>query len=147
MSEIVWAIDPERDSIVDLEHRMRRFANDVLAARDIAVRFPASATAAGVSADADIRRDVFLIFKEAVNNVVRHAAATAVQIDLHVRRHALDLTVSDNGKGLDGASPSHGLGLRSMRERAKRLRGRIDITSADGAGTRVSLTVPLTRRH
>ncbi|MGH9162757.1 MAG: ATP-binding protein [Vicinamibacteraceae bacterium] len=147
MSDMVWAVDPERDDLIELEHRMRRFANDVVAARDIVVRFPTSVTREGISADADIRRDVFLIFKEAVNNVVRHAEATAVQVNLHVRRHTLDLTVADNGNGLTGADPSRGLGLRSMPERAKRLRGHIDITSPDGVGTRVSLTVPLTRRH
>jgi ligand-binding sensor domain-containing protein/signal transduction histidine kinase len=146
MGEIVWAVDPERDNVLELEHRMRRFANDVLAARDIAVRFPASRTGEGVSADANIRRDVFLIFKEAVNNIVRHADATDVRIEFQIRRHTLMLAVSDNGKGLNGAEPSRGLGLRSMRERAKRLGGRLDVASQNGAGTRVGLTVPLTRR-
>ncbi|MGH9162755.1 MAG: two-component regulator propeller domain-containing protein [Vicinamibacteraceae bacterium] len=146
MSEIVWAVDPERDTIVELEHRMRRFANDVLAARDITVRFPASDAAERISAAAHIRREVFLIFKEAINNIVRHANATEVHIDFHVRRHRMALTVADNGRGLDGAGSSYGLGLRSMRERARRLGGELTITSENGAGTRVSLNAPLIRR-
>ncbi|MPY90122.1 MAG: hypothetical protein GEU99_19635 [Luteitalea sp.] len=70
-----------------------------------------------------------------------------MQIDVHVWRHTLTLTVNGNGQGLDGSNPSRGIGLRSMRERATRLRGQLHITSQNGAGTRVTLTVPLSRRN
>jgi signal transduction histidine kinase/ligand-binding sensor domain-containing protein len=149
MSEIVWSVDPQRDAVLDLEQRMRRFANDVLATRDIVVRFPSHEAASGRKIDADVRRDVFLVFKEAINNVGRHAGATEVDVNFSVRRHALALTVSDNGSGaceVGGNGGAGGVGLRSMRARAERLRGRLDVASLDGRGTRISLTVPLPPR-
>ncbi|MPY88645.1 MAG: hypothetical protein GEU99_12055 [Luteitalea sp.] len=95
--------------------------------------------------DADVRHGVFLVFKEAVNNVGRHARATEVDIDFRVQHHALALTVTDNGNGVDAAVPG-GLGLRSMRARAERLRGQLELESLIGRGTRLSLTVPLGQR-
>jgi signal transduction histidine kinase len=145
MSEIVWSVDPQRDAIIDLEQKMRRFANDVLATRDIRVRFPAHDSTRGLKVDADVRRDVFLVFKEAINNVGRHAGATEVDIDFHVRRNVLALTVTDNGNGCE-VSTTDGVGLRSMRGRAERLGGRLEIQSLNGSGTRVWMTVPLQQR-
>ena len=82
MSDIVWAVDPSRDRLKDLTQRMRRFANDVLAARDIAVTFRSPGSDQDWPLSADVRREVLLIFKEAVNNVARHSGATEATIQL-----------------------------------------------------------------
>src|SRR5262249_13841024 len=73
MSDIVWAINPQRDSLDDLTPRARRFANDVLAARGIRVSFAAPGDGAVRRVGLDVRRQLFLVFKEAVNNIARHA--------------------------------------------------------------------------
>ena len=141
MSEIVWAIDPHRDHFVDLATRIRRLANELLPPLGIGLRFRISDGAA-VSMGADIRREVFLVFKEAINNVVRHASATEVDVILLVVRHRLRLDVQDNGRGFQATDSRDGQGLGSMRRRVENLGGRLDITTRPGGGTSVRLTVP-----
>jgi ligand-binding sensor domain-containing protein/signal transduction histidine kinase len=146
MSDIVWAIDPQRDYLDDLIHRMRRFASDVLSPRDIRLGFQPPAENQDLPMGADLRRQIFLIFKEAVHNVLRHSAATEVAVDLRVEHGWLSLRVADNGRGFDCgrdlATVRDGHGLRSMRERARELGGGAEIHSGPG-GTTITLRVPL----
>jgi signal transduction histidine kinase len=143
MSDIVWAVDPSRDRFKDLAQRMRRVASDVLSARDITVTFRSAGPDGDWPLGADVRREVLLIFKEAVNNLARHSAAREATIDLAVGRGLLILTVADNGRGFDGGVPSDGNGLVSMRRRAERLGGQLTVTSTSGRGTVLELRTPL----
>jgi signal transduction histidine kinase/streptogramin lyase len=142
MGDIVWAIDPQRDTPTHLAQRMRRLASDVLSACGIEVRFEMS-DASQPRLGADVRREVFLIFKEALHNITRHAHATSVEIVLSIARHRLDLVVQDDGWGFDAARAHDGQGLRSMARRAEGLGGTLAVTSSDGTGARLVLTVPL----
>ena len=142
MGDIVWAIDPHRDTPTHLAQRMRRLASDVLSARGIEVRFEMS-DASQPRLGADVRREVFLIFKEALHNITRHAQATHVRIVLSIAQHRLELVVQDDGCGLDRARARDGQGLRNMVRRAEGLGGTVAVTSGDGAGARLALSVPL----
>jgi ligand-binding sensor domain-containing protein/signal transduction histidine kinase len=146
MSEIVWAINPRNDRLQDLASRMRRFAADMLAGRPIALRFRAPDDEHGVSIGADFRRQVFLIFKEAVHNAVRHSECTELQVEIGLQNRRLVLSVSDNGRGFDARQPADGNGRRSIESRANGLGGRVEIVSAPGRGTTVRVVVPLSRR-
>jgi signal transduction histidine kinase/streptogramin lyase len=143
MSDVVWAINPERDSPRDLVQRMRRFASDTLDARNIRLRFVSPDEEVGVRLEADVRREVFLIFKEGINNLLRYANCSSADVALRITRSSLVLTIADNGVGVDPLARGNGLGLRSMRERAERLRADLQVCSASGTGTRLRLTVPL----
>src|SRR5216683_3524582 len=145
MSDIVWAIDPERDHLGDLVHRMRRFASDVFSPRDIRLGFQSPSEAQDLQMGADLRRQIFLVFKEAVHNVLRHSGATEVSIDFQIEHGWLNLKVADNGRGFDVVQVHNGHGLRSMRERAQDVGGGIEITSSL-RGTTVELRVPAGRR-
>jgi signal transduction histidine kinase len=144
MSEIVWSINPRRDTLGDLSVRMRAFASDVFPARNIAFRFAAPVSEADLKLALDARRQIFLIFKESVNNVVRHAECSEAEIDFASEPGKLVMRVHDNGKGFDGRQTSAGHGLSSMRDRARRLGGDLQVTSGEG-GTAVVLTVPVGR--
>ena len=143
MSDIVWAINPKKDHLSDLVHRMRRFASDVFAAREIGFRFNAPDSDFDVRLGADIRREVFLIFKESVNNVVRHSCCTEAQIDFQMSENSLILVVRDNGMGFDPCACNEGHGLASLRERARSIGGELDLVSAKGAGTSVTMRLHL----
>ncbi len=143
MSDIVWAINPARETLLDLTRRMRQHADEIFTLRDIALRFDASNIRPELRLGVDVRRDVLLIFKESVNNSARHSGCTSVEIGCRVEGSRLVLTMADNGAGFDTSLESEGQGLRSMRRRAQRLRGTLDIASGSGVGTRVTLTVPL----
>ena len=142
MSDIVWSINPQRDRVRDLVQRMRRFATDVFTARNIAFQFHAPAAELEGKLDPDMRRQMFLIFKESVNNVVRHADCTQVEIRFTVAKEGLTLSVRDDGKGFDAAQPSAGNGLASMRQRAARLNGSLEVKVDGDQGTQVTLRAP-----
>jgi len=154
MSDIVWAIDPNKDHLSDLVQRMRRFASDILDAREISYRFEGDEQHRQVSLGADVRREVYLIFKECVNNLVKHADATEVEMSVQVENRSLVVTIKDNGKGFDsaamldanGAAPYNGLGgngLRNMRSRVANLGGEFMIRSETGEGTLIEIRIPV----
>jgi signal transduction histidine kinase/ligand-binding sensor domain-containing protein len=143
MSDIVWAINPQKDHLNDLAQRMRRFASDVLTSRNIAFEFSEPDEENDVPLGANIRREVFLIFKESINNLVRHAACTEAQIDFQVAGGLLKLMVCDNGKGFDTSQDSEGHGLASMRQRAEGLGGRFEMSSRRGVGTTITLELQI----
>ena len=142
MSDIVWAINPQQDHLSDLVRKMRRVASEVLPARDIEFTFNAPATGLELRLGADIRRQVFLMFKEAINNLVRHSKCTRADIDLKIEGSLLVLTVTDNGKGFDQDQVSEGNGLVSLHRRARSLGGKTVVSSRKAEGTAVSIIVP-----
>jgi ligand-binding sensor domain-containing protein/two-component sensor histidine kinase len=152
MSDIVWAINPQRDHLSDLTQRMRRFASDILSARDIDFRFRAPDAEKDIRLGADLRREVYLIFKECVNNLVKHSDCTAAELELRIVNHWIVLRISDDGRGFvpdapsghngNGASGLGGHGLESMRRRAVALGGTFEVKSAPGRGTVSTLKVP-----
>jgi ligand-binding sensor domain-containing protein/two-component sensor histidine kinase len=147
MSDIVWAINPKRDSLLDLTRRMRRFAADAFTARDIAFSFRAPGAEQNIKLGADIRRQVYLIFKESVNNIVRHSACTNAAIDFRLDGASFILHIKDNGRGFDPNQENEGQGLVSMRRRAQSFNGALEIISgSDGAGTTIMVTIPAPRR-
>jgi signal transduction histidine kinase len=142
MSDIVWAINPKRESLLDLIRRMRQHADELFTLRGIQLRFTSPDTADSVRLGVDVRRDLLLIFKEAVNNAARHSRCSRVEIDLRVEGSRLVLAVVDDGVGFDASMESEGQGMTSMQRRAQRLKGTLAITSGAGVGTTVTLSIP-----
>ena len=95
---------------------------------------------------ADVRRQVFLVFKETINNIVRHSACSHVDIEFRVDRDRLVLLIKDNGRGFDLDHESDGHGLLSMERRAKEMGGGMEITSQPGAGACITLEMPISAR-
>ena len=143
MSDIVWVINPERDHLRDLTQRMRRFASDLFTSRGIEFNFRAPVSDHHLKVGADVRRHIFLIFKESVNNILRHSECTKADLDLRVEGGWIVLTVTDDGAGFDPARTSDGNGLANIRERARVLGGRLRIDSGKGDGTTITVGVPV----
>ena len=147
MADIVWSVNPRRDNLVDLTRRMRQFAGEMLVSHGIEFTFDAQGAAAHVALNVDLRRQVFLIFKECVSNAARHSGAANVHIAFALSGGWLRLTIRDDGHGFDASRQSTGHGLASMASRAAALRGTLEIVSSSGAGTTAKLDVPLTPRR
>ena len=147
--DIVWAIDPRRDHGANLAARVREFGAGLLEAKGIAWEFAASPEAEALRFDPEQRRQLLLLFKEGLHNVVRHSRCAAAGVRIDVRDGRLVAEIRDDGRGFAvGAAPSGtGHGLDSMRARAARLGGKLRIQSEVGAGTRLLLEVPVRRRH
>jgi len=143
MGDIIWAVNPDRDHMTDLVKRMRRFASDVFSACCIAFRFEVPLDDREIRLGAETRREVLLIFKEAVNNIARHSECTQVDIEFQSRGEWLMLQIKDDGKGFDITRSSDGNGLVSMSRRAGRLGGTLEVLSRSGEGTTVTLKTPL----
>jgi ligand-binding sensor domain-containing protein/signal transduction histidine kinase len=144
LSDIVWAINPKHDHLSNLEHRMRRFATDVLTARNINLEFQATGIQPDLRIGADVRRQLFLIFKEAVNNIARHSGASLAEVEVSVAQEQLVLQVTDNGIGFDPGVNADGNGLANMRKRASDLGGTAVFKSLADQGTTFTLRMPLT---
>jgi signal transduction histidine kinase len=145
LSDIVWAINPKRDRLSDLMQRMRRYASDVFSVRDIEFNFDAPGPRQEISLGADLRREVFLIFKESINNIVRHSGCTRADLKFVIADGRLELSLHDNGKGFDPERVHEGNGLPNVRQRATKLGGSLEIISGNGHGTMVKLGIPLAR--
>jgi signal transduction histidine kinase/ligand-binding sensor domain-containing protein len=146
MSDIVWAINPKRDHWSDIVYRMRRFAADAFTGSEIEFDFEASDVERSIRLGPEIRREFYLVFKECVNNVVRHSGCTRAKVDIAIEGGTLAMTVRDDGRGFDASERFEGQGLASMRRRVESLGGRFELKTAPGGGTTVRAKVPIGRK-
>ncbi len=143
MSDIVWTINPQRDSLGDLSVRIRRFASELFGARDIDCVVATPESDESLKLGIEMRRQLLLVAKEAIHNVIRHAGSTQVTIELKQERHAVVFRIQDNGKGFDAQAAADGHGIASMRSRAQRLGGKLAIESGNGHGTMLEFHIPI----
>jgi signal transduction histidine kinase/ligand-binding sensor domain-containing protein len=145
MSDIVWAVSPRHDRFDSMVHRMRAFAEDAMADGELV--FDISELPADLPLPLEYRRPLYLAFKEAVNNVSRHAAATRLTVRVAAKDGSIQLTVEDNGCGFDPAESPGGEGLASIRRRIRDLQGTVAWESVPGQGTRFTAVLPLRARR
>ncbi|MDP8980218.1 MAG: ATP-binding protein [Acidobacteriota bacterium] len=143
MNDIVWAINPKHDRLGNLLHRMQRFGEETLGACNIVLRFRAPDADASLRTRPEVRRHLFLVFKEAVTNAARHSGASAADIDLELDGKWFRLRIADDGCGFDPNEETEGDGLANMRKRVESLGGRFDLQSSPGQGTCLSVAIAL----
>ena len=141
MREVLWLVGAREEAGRDFVTQLQRTAERVLPGRD--VRWEETTDQLPAAWPMDARREAFLFFKEALANIARHAHATKIVLAVALQGDRLELRVQDNGRGFDLAATRPGVGLTSLRARAKVLRGACTIESAPGWGTLVRLRVPL----
>lgn len=154
MSDIVWAINPQRDHLNDLIQRMRNIAGEMTELRDMGLRVHLSGVEGkNLHLGTDLRREVYLIFKETINNLIKHSDCEMVNVEFKLEGDTLLIEVKDDGKGFDVPSMSKGNyngrggnGLPSMKKRAAALGGSYEIDSQIGKGTTATLRVPLKQK-
>jgi len=142
MDDIVWSIKPMNDSMQKITARMREIATSVLEAKDIDLEFRTDASIEEVKLDMQARRDFFLVFKEAINNIAKYSNASKAKVHLALHHQRLIMIVEDDGIGFD-IDQADGNGLGNMYKRAASLKGRIQIQSKPGEGTRITLNIPV----
>lgn len=147
LDELVWAVNPGNDTLPHLVSYLGQTASETLGRFGIACRVRCHEIP-GLPASADLRRGMLLIAKEAVSNIVEHAEATAVEVDLSVHDNGLRMVIEDDGRGLPVVTPAQpagpgGNGLGNMQARAADLGGSCRIEPAEPHGTRIVVDVPL----
>jgi two-component system, NarL family, sensor histidine kinase UhpB len=142
MGDMVWSINPRNDSMRQIIIRMREFATEVFELKSIEYRLSESVEE-GLILNADQRKNLFLIFKETINNAAKYSQASEVEINLQQQDHTLIMFIKDNGQGFDEQKVKAGNGLRNLHERAKEINATLILKSAVGKGTEVELKVPI----
>ncbi|RPD39548.1 histidine kinase [Chitinophaga barathri] len=148
MNDIVWAINPGNDSMSTILQRMESFARPLLAARNIRFHLEAGQDVMQLNLEMTRRKNLYLIFKESVNNALKYADCVNLWVSIRLHQHELEMTVRDDGKGFDQAtartSPSlSGNGLRNMEMRAAEMKGTLITRSQPGEGTVIQLKFPV----
>ena len=143
MDDIVWSINPINDNMQRIVARMREYATNMLDAKDIAYQFKAEEALNDIKIDPEKRRDLFLIFKEAINNLAKYSECTHAHIAMKLYRKNLVMLIEDDGIGFDTHLADSGNGLVNMKKRGESLKGRLEIKSSPGKGTRVIMEVPV----
>jgi ligand-binding sensor domain-containing protein/signal transduction histidine kinase len=153
MDEIVWAVSPHHDTLDSLVNYLGKFAQDFLNVAGIRCRLVVPIQLPAWPLTAEVRHSLFLAFKEALHNVVKHAAATEVRVSLTLAESGFSASIEDNGRGFDPASVgtaattndplriAGGNGLANMRKRIGGIGGECQVDSAPGKGTTVRFIV------
>ena len=143
MDDIVWSINPVNDNMQKITARMREFAANVLEAKNIEYSFKVDEEVKDIKLNMEERRDFFLIFKEAINNLAKYSNCKHANIEISIRRSKLQMKIQDDGTGFDVNDSDNGNGLINMKKRARSMRGNLSIESATSVGTKIQLEVPV----
>ncbi|MGA2658268.1 MAG: ATP-binding protein [Verrucomicrobiota bacterium] len=146
MREVVWAMNPQHDNVDSLASFLGQYTENYLAAAGLRCRLELPNPAPAYSVSSNVRHQLFLVVKEALHNVVRHARADEAQLCLAQERDELRLTIGDNGCGLPPeAARLAGHGLDNMKKRVTSLGGEFSATRGADGGTRLTIFLPLRR--
>jgi len=146
LDTIVWAVDPEDNSLESVADYLSDFASDFLCHFGIACRFDIPVALPSIVLDGRLRHALLLAVKETLNNVERHAHASEVHFRLTFAEDYLQIIISDNGKGFDANQTHGGKGLKNLPRRLSTLGGRYSIESSMGKGTIVTIGLRLPPR-
>ncbi|MEO7991467.1 MAG: two-component regulator propeller domain-containing protein [Chryseolinea sp.] len=144
MSDMVWAINPENDTLEKVIFRMKEFASEILEPLDIQYEFIEDGDFSHAKMDLNTRKDFFLIFKEAVNNAAKYSSCKNFTVELKRYARGIILRIRDDGKGFDTTLTNAGNGLKNMKHRASSIKATLQIESVSGEGTSIQLIAPIT---
>jgi len=146
LDEIVWAVNPSNDTLDGLITYVCKYAQEYLAVAGLRYRAEVPPQLPAATIPPEVRHNVFLAFKEAINNVVKHAQATEAWIRLRLQPDNFTLEIEDNGRGIGGADAPAAQarsGLRNMRKRMEDIQGEFSIVGGAKGGTIVRLVAPI----
>ncbi len=144
MSDMVWSINPDNDTLQKTVIKMKEFSAEILEPKNIGYQFHVDERLNDFALDVARRKNLFLIFKETINNAAKYSESTFININISQTVNELLLTIRDNGKGFDTNMASTGNGLRNMNERANEVGASLKFESTQGLGTTLALALPLT---
>jgi two-component sensor histidine kinase len=143
INDIVWAINPDNDEGKKMAERMESYGKDLCAVKNVRLQFFADEKIKVLRLTLEERKNIYLVFKEALNNALKYAECSAIQVDLRVSNKEIELIIKDNGKGI--AIHHHkGNGLKNMKMRAAEINGKISIESVGESGTTITLQCRIT---
>jgi signal transduction histidine kinase len=143
MSDIIWSINPQNDTLGMIVLHMKEFAAEILEPKNIGFQFTGTGNLEDLKIEVVARKNLFLIYKEAINNAAKYSHCTEIRIHLIVLSEQLTLHIHDNGEGFDVQKVKPGNGLKNMKERAALMKGQFEITTEEGNGTQITVSTPI----
>lgn len=146
MDDIVWSINPINDTMSKVLARMKEAAGAILEPAQIEYRFDVDKNVMDIHFPMEMRREIFLIFKEALNNIIKYADCTTVVFTLNRTGKDFKLIIEDNGKGFEATAPhssARGNGIINMKKRAENINGWLQVSSQLDKGTSITLATPI----
>lgn len=138
LQDIVWMITPKKDATSDLISRMTRHASDIFDPIACSWKIHVDESIYNINLNMSDRKNLYLLYKEALNNILKHAHCKNVNIEMNKDQKRLYLRIEDDGVGIDFSKPA-GNGLANLKNRALALNGKLDIHSKKGQGTKIEL--------
>jgi signal transduction histidine kinase len=143
MSDIVWSMKDPKNEKYSLRSRIRNYANELLSSREILFADVLASDVDEKIVLPELRRNLLLVVKEAMNNIAKHSQATRVRLVLYEKEGQLILKINDNGNGLDLMMAQNGNGLGNMQKRCQQMKGKLTVESQKGNGTTLVCTIPM----
>lgn len=143
MSDIIWSIHPRNDAAESLLLRMKSYASEILGSNEITLTYAIGAETEQLQFNMHARKNLYLIFKEAINNISKYSKASGIHIEFGIQGDDLIFNISDNGIGFNVVQASSGNGLRSMNQRLELLGGKLHIISHQHGGTKLECKIPV----
>ena len=143
MSDIVWTMNPKNDDGISLKERIEKLVIQVQELAQIKIEATISPQMEEIKMPMKLRKNIFLICKEAMHNVVKHANASSASISIDIVHNSIVMDIKDNGEGFDQSNQRKGNGMQTMAERARDCGGSCTISSAPGQGTSICFAIPV----
>lgn len=143
LNDIIWSVNSRNDTIEEILTRMRRYAAELFDNSDTNCFLSLDEAAAGKKLSMEQRKDLYLIYKESMNNIFKHAEASNVWINIKWLKGKLHLKIKDDGIGFDSSLNPGGNGLKNIRSRTEKWKGNSTINTATGSGTLIEIIIPL----
>lgn len=143
LDDIIWSVNTDHDTLEETAARMRRYAAELFDAANISYDLQLDPAFEEKKLIMEQRRDLYLLYKEAVNNIFKHAEAKQVAIKIAIDQHQLILHIKDDGKGFETGKESDRHGLKGVKERVKKWKGEIEIESAINEGVSIRIRLPV----
>lgn len=137
MSDIVWLINPQRDSLYELFLKLKDNYEELLSHSNIFLYINDFNFLKGIRLPMEKRKNIYLIFKEAINNSIKYSKCSEISINTQLKGRTLEITLYDNGKGFDLSKDSSGNGILNMQHRAEIIEGDLRIQSSEENGTMI----------
>lgn len=143
LDDIIWSVNTRADNFPEMQARMRRYAEELFVNSNISYQLHFDETGFRKELDMGQRRDCYMIYKELLNNIHKHASARNVHIEMKVQRNIIHMLFMDDGKGFDHSSQSPRNGLKNLQARISRWKGELRIRSGPGQGSRFEIEIPV----
>jgi len=143
LNDIIWSVNSRNDSMEEMLARMRRYAAELFDNSNTICHLSLDETVADKKMNMEQRRDFYLIYKEVMNNIHKHASAANIRVNVLLQDGRLNMKINDDGNGFDFSAATTGNGLKNIRSRSEKWNGSASVKSSKGNGTQIEITIPL----